>query len=374
MPPFISDRAPRAGDERFVAVTARRPVIEYAVASIADGSIDVRRGVAVTELMTGEQAARGVPHVTGVRTATGEQLEADLIIDSMGRGSSLTRWLADLGARPLSEEAEDSGFTYYSRYFRSPTGTMPPFLGGTLTEFDCYSLLTIPGDACTWSVTIYISSRDRALKELRHLEKWSAVVKECPLHAHLLDGEPISEILPMSGVVDRHRRAVSGDTPVVTGLVAVGDSLCCSNPSLGRGISLGLIQAVGTAEVVRDHLGDPVALARAHDQMIQAQVMPWYWNTVGVDRARKAQMDAAIEGRPPPAHDGAPNAFESLLAAMPFDADLFRAAMEHFTMLALPEEILFRPGISERVMSIGIGREVPQMPGPSRSELLQLLA
>jgi 2-polyprenyl-6-methoxyphenol hydroxylase-like FAD-dependent oxidoreductase len=49
MPPFISDRASRPGDEKFVAVTARRPVLEYAIAGTAEGSVDVRRGVAVTE-------------------------------------------------------------------------------------------------------------------------------------------------------------------------------------------------------------------------------------------------------------------------------------------------------------------------------------
>ena len=35
MPPFITDRAPRDGDERFVTLTGRRPVIEYAVATAA---------------------------------------------------------------------------------------------------------------------------------------------------------------------------------------------------------------------------------------------------------------------------------------------------------------------------------------------------
>src|SRR4051812_10357887 len=32
MPPSIADRAPRPGDERFVTVTARRPVLEWVIA------------------------------------------------------------------------------------------------------------------------------------------------------------------------------------------------------------------------------------------------------------------------------------------------------------------------------------------------------
>jgi hypothetical protein len=87
-------------------------------------------------------------------------------------------------------------------------------------------------------------------------------------------------------------------------------------------------------------------------------------------------MDAAIEGRPPQAQDGQLDpAFGSLLEAMLFDADIFRAGIEFFTMLALPEEILARPGLSERVTATAHdGREVPPMSGPSRGDLLRLLA
>src|SRR4030095_3993360 len=85
LPPSIEDRAPRPGDERFVSVTGRRPVIEYAVASVADRRLDVRRGVSVSELLTGPSAANGVPHVAGVRTSGGEALTADLVIDAIWR-------------------------------------------------------------------------------------------------------------------------------------------------------------------------------------------------------------------------------------------------------------------------------------------------
>ena len=65
MPPFITDRSPRDGDERFVTLTGRRPVIEYAVASAAADRLDIRRGTHATGLLDGAQAVAGVPHVTG---------------------------------------------------------------------------------------------------------------------------------------------------------------------------------------------------------------------------------------------------------------------------------------------------------------------
>src|SRR5690242_7055993 len=136
LPPFIEDRAPREGDERFTTVTARRPVLEYAFASCAHRHVDVRRGVTVSELVAGTHAAPGVPNVTGVRTASGEHIACDLVVDAMGRRSELPRWLAALGARTATEEAEDSGFTYYTRYFRSAAGEPPGFITGLLTHFD----------------------------------------------------------------------------------------------------------------------------------------------------------------------------------------------------------------------------------------------
>jgi 2-polyprenyl-6-methoxyphenol hydroxylase-like FAD-dependent oxidoreductase len=381
LPPFIEDRAPREGDERFVTLTGRRPVLEYAFATCAERQVDVRRGVTVAELVTGQPAAQGVPHVTGVRTSDGEHIACDLVIDAMGRRSDLPRWLAALGARPLAEEAEDSGFTYYTRYFRSPSGEAPAFIAGLLTHFDSFSLLTLPGDAETWSVTIYISSRDRALKELRHPDNWAALVAACPLHAHLAQGEAISEIIPMSGVVDRQRRMVVDGTPVATGIVPVGDALCCTNPSLGRGVTTGLMHAAGTAEVIGEHLGDPLALAAEHDRMSQARIMPWYRQTIQLDRARKAQIDASIAGESaapdtdPPGHDGGDMpGWAELQVAMLYDPDAFRAFLEIISLHALPEDIMARPGFSEHLAEAAAGREVFEIPGPSRGDLLQSLA
>ncbi len=375
LPPFITDRARREGDERFATVTGRRPVIEYAVAATAGERVDIRRGMSVTELVTGPAAVKGVPHVTGVRTSGGEELVADLVIDAMGRRSVLPGWLAALGARPLAEEAEDSGFTYYTRYFRSAAGEQPQFITGLLTPFGSFSLLTLPGDAGTWSVTVYISSRDQPLKELRQPEKWTALVAACPLHAHLLDGEPLTDVLAMSGIVDRRRRLAVDGTPVVTGLVTIGDSACCTNPSLGRGMTMGFIHAVGTVEVIGNHLGDPVALAAEHDRMTEDQVIPWYRATVEFDRARKAQLDAAIDGTPAPQPTGPAELLQQASAtAMLYDADIFRAMMEIITMQALPEQVFARPAFAGRVLAAAEGRDAFVPPGPSRAQLLGMLA
>ena len=154
MPPTIADRKPRDGDQRFIAITGRRPTIEFAVASVAEKLLPIRRGVGVASLLTGPSTANGIPHVTGVRTMDGEEVLADLVIDATGRASRLPEWLEAIGARRPIEESEDSGFIYYSRFFRSRNGAIPPFRAGRLTHFHSFSLPTSPGDAGTARTTL----------------------------------------------------------------------------------------------------------------------------------------------------------------------------------------------------------------------------
>jgi 2-polyprenyl-6-methoxyphenol hydroxylase-like FAD-dependent oxidoreductase len=382
MPPFITDRSPRDGDERFTTLTGRRPVIEYAVASVARKRLDIRRGTTVSGLLTGAPAPPDAPNVTGVQLADGTELPADLVVDAMGRRSALPGWLTAIGAQPPEEEAEDSGFIYYTRFFRPADGAgVPPYKAGLLTHFECFSLLTLPGDADTWSVTIYLASGDQALKGLRDPGPWTALVKACPMHAHLLQGEPITDVLPMGGVVDRCRRFVVAGAPVVTGIVSVGDAWACTNPSLGRGVTMGLMHAAGTAGVIREHLGDPLALAFAHDEMTQATVTPWYQNTIQMDRARRAQLHAVATGVPAAASaptragvDPAASLQRALAVAMLYDADVFRAFIEIVALLALPQEVLSRPGMAERIMTVAAEHEEVVVPGPSRADVLDTLS
>jgi len=201
------------------------------------------------------------------------------------------------------------------------------------------------------------------------------VVAACPLHAHLLDGDPITDVVAMGGVLDRYRRYVIEGSPVVTGVLSVGDAVECTNPTLGRGITLGLMHASGTVDVVDRHLADPVALALAHDEMTQARISPWYQNTIAIDRARLAQLDAAA-GRPVAAPAPGPGAgvMRDLTVAMLYDADLFRAFIEIVGMLAMPQQVLARPGMTDRIAAVAAGHEEVVIPGPTRADVLASLS
>ncbi|HEX2297404.1 MAG TPA: FAD-dependent oxidoreductase, partial [Pseudonocardiaceae bacterium] len=144
----------------------------------------------------------------------------------------LDRWLTDLGGQAAHIESEISGFVYYSRYFTGPQ--RPETRGPVLTEIGTISVLTLPGDNSTWSVTVFAASADTALRGLREAKRFTAVVGACPLQAHWLAAEPITDVVVMAGILDRYRRYVVDGCPVSTGVVAVGDAWACTNPSATR--------------------------------------------------------------------------------------------------------------------------------------------
>jgi 2-polyprenyl-6-methoxyphenol hydroxylase-like FAD-dependent oxidoreductase len=370
LPPGISDREPRPGDEAFRFVTGRRPAVEYAVAGAAQEQpgVVIRRGVQVSELTGGPSATTGIPHVTGVRTASGEELRADLVVDAMGRRSRAAELLIALGAREPQVEAEDSGFVYYTRYFTGPS--RPALLAFPLVPIGTISLLTIYGDNDTWSVTIFSATGDAPLKALRDAECFTRVIRACPLQAHWLDGQPITGVLAMAGILDRYRRFVIDGKPVVTGYAAVGDAWACTNPSAGRGISVGIVHAQLLRQVVRDYLGDPAGFARAWYEGTEQLVAPFYWNQITADRARLAEMTALRRDRP---WSPADSPMSRLASAASYNADVFRALMETIMCLALPQEVIQRPGIKDTIERLGPNAP-PPAPGPDRQQLLQLLS
>jgi 2-polyprenyl-6-methoxyphenol hydroxylase-like FAD-dependent oxidoreductase len=369
MPPGIPDRQERPGDEAFRTVTGRRPVVEAAVARLAaaEPRATVRRGVTVERLLPGTPVA-GVPRVAGVRTTMGEDLGADLVVDATGRRSHADTWIDRLGGTSPEDRSESSGFVYYTRYFHATD--MPQRRAPALTPMGTFSLLTLPADDGTWSVTVFGPSRDAALKAVRDPELFSRVVRACPAHAHWLEGEPIGNVVAMAGILDRHRRFVVAGRPVVTGFAAVGDAWASTNPSAGRGISIGLVHAQLLRRVIRDHLDDPMTFAEVWDRETEAQVAPFYRNQVAADRARLAEMDALRAGEDPPLPQGPMTSF---LTAAGHDADVFRGLIETITCLALPQEVLARPEIREAIERFGDGAPTA-FPGPDREQLLQLLA
>jgi 2-polyprenyl-6-methoxyphenol hydroxylase-like FAD-dependent oxidoreductase len=369
-PPTLTDRTPRPGDEDLRFVTGRRPVFEAVFAELAEAEpgVEVCRGTKVAGLTTGPSALAGVPHVTGVVTTSGRRFAADLVVDATGRRTRAASWLTAAGARAPQEMSEDRGYVYYTRFYRGPE---PPRLRGrAIMPIGSISLLTLRSDNDTWSVTVFGTSADHALRALREPRVFERVVGACPLQAHWLDGEPLGGVRPMAGVIDRLCRYVEDGRPVVTGFVPVGDAWACTNPSAGRGLSVGVLHAQVLRHAVREALDDPARLARTFHARTDEVVAPFVHTQITADRFRIAEMVAVRDGTPAPA--GNPTT-QALLAAAATDPDVFRGVLEIALCTALPPEVLARPAVRAAVERHAGAVPAPT-PGPDRARLLELLA
>jgi hypothetical protein len=338
--------------------------------------VEVRRGTAVAGLITGAAALPGVPHITGVRTKAGEAIPADLVVDMTGRRSGLPDWLDEIGARPVAEELEDSGFVYYGQHFRSADGSLPAMIGPLYMHWGTISSLTLPADNGTWAVALVTGSKDKALRPLRELDRWEAVVRGLPLIAHWLDGTPIDDGLQvLARLEDRYRGFVVDGTPVATGVVAVADSWSCSNPANGRGASIGMRHA----RVLRDQLravglDDPAAFAGAFYKITAESVEPWYRTTLATDRHRLGEVEAGLSGETYDSPDPWYQLEKALEVASGQDPDCVRALLDIRLVLHGPDEVFARPGLREKTLRLGSAwRDQPAL-GPDREQLLRLVS
>jgi len=353
------------GDERFGLVTARRPVLEAAVASAAARcpGLRIRRGVAVTGLLTSDGGA--VPQVVGVRTVAGD-VRASLVVDAGGRRSAVSRWIVDAGGRAPVDQRADCGFVYYGRHYR---GAMPAGVDSMLSHNESVSLLTLPADNGTWGVGITTSSRDRALRELRHVPCWEAAIRCYPATAGWIDAEPITGISVMAGIEDRRRELVVDSAPVVTGLVAVGDAWASTNPSLGRGASIGALHACVLRDVVaKEGTDDPDTLVLRFAAETAATVAPYLDSTLSFDQHRLAEIEADVAGVPYEPEDPAWAMTRALGAGGRADPVVARALAAIASAQALPADVLGDPAVLGHVAAF-LGRP-HYAPGASRAELL----
>jgi 2-polyprenyl-6-methoxyphenol hydroxylase-like FAD-dependent oxidoreductase len=368
--------AARPEDARFEMLTGRRPVVEWVVGAAAQATprIEIRRGVAVEGLLTGSQPRRGVVHVVGVRTGAGD-LRADLVLDVMGRRSPLPRLLEEVGARAPHEELEDSGLMYFARHFRSQDHTMPVLFGPVLQDVGSLSTLTIPCDNDTWGVVLASSSGDKALYGLRDVERWSAVMRSLPFVAHWLDGEPLDDhVTTISKIEDRIRTFVIDDEPIVTGIVSVGDAWACSNPTRGRGASIGAVHGLLLRDLLRDvGLDDPAEFATAFHGATDEQVRPWFDWTLHEDRNRLAEIDAEIRGVEYRPSDERFELERALGAASGKDPDLLRTSIAAALVVERLDDALADDATVARIRHLGSNWRDESTPGPGRDDLVKLV-
>lgn len=379
MPASLPDKSNWPGDGRLTFLMSRRATIDWVLrrAALGEPRVQMRWGSSVTGLLARPGAC---PHVIGLRTRDG-QIHADLVIDATGYRTPVERWLTDIGAQaPVTLRAE-CGLAYFGRQYRVRPGITPPGPPTTrvVLALDEFNVGIWAGDNGTMQLAVIPLVNDHRFKTMRHPEVFSMVLRTMPFYAQWLDAlQPTSDVFVMGAVHNTLRRFVVDGAPVATGLVAVGDSVCTTNPTLGRGLTFGISTAAFLLDAIGMHGSDWRAQVLAMDNMVCEQILPFYEDQVATDGARLAALRHTIFDAPAPAftREAADRiTFAQLRTAALFDPLAFRAFWRIMGMIVRPEEVYTDPEIVFRTRSaIDKHGNGPFMPQPTREELLAALA
>ena len=218
---------------------------------------------------------------------------------------------------------------------------------------------------------------DHRFRTLKYPEVFTAVLRAVPTYAEWLDVlDPITSVFAMGAVHNTLRRLVIGGAPVVTGLHAIGDSACTTNPTLARGLSLALSGAADLLDTIDKHSDDWAAQTLALDQLIGDHVVPFYEDQAAIDYARLAMLRHTIFGAPAPEMRVISDRVTcaQLCTAALFDPTAFRAFWK-IMGICRPDEVYADPCV------VACTREVlhhhgggPSMLQPTREQLLSALA
>jgi 2-polyprenyl-6-methoxyphenol hydroxylase-like FAD-dependent oxidoreductase len=387
MPDTLADRSAWPGDERLAPLMTRRSTLDWVLqrAVLAEPGVTVRDGVHVVSLL-GRPGQP--PRATGVRTGQG-QLTSDLVIDATGRRTPVSRWLADIGAAPAATWSADCGVAYYSRHYRIRPGRQLPGPATTriVAGLEEFTIVVFGADNGAVQLAVVPLAADRRFRQVKEPEVFTAVLGTIPACAAWLEAlEPISPVFPMTAPRNQLRRLVVDGKPVVTGLHGVGDSVCTTNPTFGRGLSLAIWTAADLVDVIGKH-DDLAEQAIAIDERTSEHIAPYYEEQAAVDSARLATLRHAIVGDPAPAQPALNSdriSFTQLRVAASFDPTAFRAFWKLMFMLCHPDDVYRDPRLIERTKNVlePMGMDTLQPRGhldpgiaqPSRQQVLAALS
>lgn len=220
------------------------------------GNVVVREGVSVHGLTTADGEITGV----GFAAAGGdEHVDADFVVDAMGRGSPVSGWLAAAGWPEPEVRTLDAKVTYSSRWYDLPAERPASWWWQHLVimptqdkgdhpaehEF-LVNFFPIEGNrviACMGSWGLEMPSTTDAFVE-------TARRVRTPLFAEAMDRcAPASPVHLTRSTGNKWRRYDRLRTPPRR-LAFVGDSICAFNPFYAQGIS----SASASALLLREHL------------------------------------------------------------------------------------------------------------------------
>uniref|UniRef100_UPI003F4967A5 NAD(P)/FAD-dependent oxidoreductase n=1 Tax=Cupriavidus yeoncheonensis TaxID=1462994 RepID=UPI003F4967A5 len=346
------------GASDLIGLLASRPVLEGHLRRrlLALPNVRAMENCAVQGLAT-DPARKSV---TGVRACVEgkheETINADLVVDATGRGSSGAAWLEELGYQPPASEKVEIGICYMTRtYRRRPTdlvGKHGIVVAGSAPNWRNGVLLAQEGDR--WIVSAGGFLGDDAPDNDHGFLAYLATLPTMEIHDVIARAEPLTDYRRYRYAFSLRRR-YEKLARFPENYLAFGDAICSFNPVYGQGMTVVAEEALalqqclcaGSNELARRFFG---AATKIVD-------IPWDI-AVGND-LRHPQ----VEGARPPMLRFINWYIGKLHLAATRDSTLATAFLKVVNLM-IPPSSLLTPSIARRVWQ-GSRRSALSMPSPA---------
>ncbi|MFJ5991188.1 NAD(P)/FAD-dependent oxidoreductase [Lentzea sp. NPDC092896] len=233
---------PRFPEMQFI-VSCSRGLLDWVVRSQAlrDNKISVLTGTEPVSLLGDRNAVSGVL-VEDRISHEQVSLEADLVVDTTGRGSRLPAWLVDLGLPAVHSESVDSGLAYATRIFQAPPTASSgfPIVNVQANPRDphpgCTATL-LPIEDGKWLVTLSGTRGGEPSTDESEFVGFARSVRNPVVGELIASAEPLSPVYGSHSTANR-RMFFERLKSWPSGLLALGDSVATYNPVYGHGMSI----------------------------------------------------------------------------------------------------------------------------------------
>ncbi len=292
--------APGEVDGLFDGLAVRRPVLEWVLRREVEGCrrVHVLSSTGVTALSLDARPRCA----TGVRTTTGDEFAADLVVDAAGRRSPLRGWSVAAGFECPPADRVACGIAYYTRYYETFSGASAPrLLGGVEVTDDGFMAHALAlGDARTIGAIFVVPASRSEFRALGSVGGWDAAVKQVPRMAEVLDPALRRAVMHPSAMYGLENAIVRWHSDGLHGLrrvAPIGDCWLVTNPNLAWGSSIALAHAFALADAVAEHGSDvDTAISVYHSRCVD-EVEQLFEAACEADRTLQARWGLPSPGR-----------------------------------------------------------------------------